>query len=243
MTRSDDESRLEGVVAGALRRWLAKARAKVMAPFQQHGLQPDPTAIYSTQGDWNDEVDTILTMIGQISLHAWSEASDVPPVSRHSFVMAQLAETQNMLVRIPDEVYNLIFAEITDGVNGGQTKEQIAERVDRVLSWTGSERWPNRAHVIAQTETTRAYGAGTLAAGLEQSRVTGRLLRKVWDTEKDKKVREAHRDVDGQVRDLGMPFYVDGFPMQMPGDAIAPPELVINCRCDLRIMDEEGRNG
>lgn len=241
MGRRDDENHLEGVVAGALRRWLGRVRAAVMAPWRQHQLQPDPTAVYSTQGQWNDEVETILTTIGQISMHAWSQATDVPPVSRHSFVMAQLAETQNFLVRIPDEVYNLVFAEITDGVNGGESKEQIADRVDHVLDYTNSERWPNRARVIAQTETTRAYGAGTLAAGLEQSRVTGRLLRKRWDTEQDSKVRTSHREVDGEVRDLGMPFYVDGVPLQFPGDPIGPPESVINCRCDLMILNEEGR--
>lgn len=241
MTRSEDEAHLEGVVASALRRWLGRVRTMVMAPWRQFKIQPDPTAIYSSQTQWNDEVETILTTIGQISMNAWSQATDVPPVSRHSFVMAQLAETQNFLVRIPDEVYNLVFAEITDGVNGGESKEQIAERVDRVLIYTESERWPNRAATIAQTETTRAYGAGTLAAGLEQSRVTGRLLRKRWDTERDARVRASHREVDGEVRDLGMPFYVDGVPLQFPGDPIGPPESVINCRCDLMIMNEERR--
>jgi uncharacterized protein with gpF-like domain len=243
MTRESDENKLTGVVANALRRWLNVVRAKVMAPWQQHQIQPDPVAIYGAQGQWSDEVDTILTTIGQIAMNAWSGATDVPPVSRHAFVMAQLAETQNFLVHIPDEVYNLVFAEITDAVNAGGTKEQIAQRVDRVLSYTGSERWPNRAAVIAQTETTRAYGAGSLAAGLEQSRITGRLLQKRWDTEKDKRVRDSHRQVDGQVRDLGMPFYVDGFPLMFPGDPIGPPESVINCRCDLTILNEEGRNG
>ena len=241
MARNDDENHLEGVVAGALRRWLGRVRAVVMAPWRRFSMQPDPTAIYSTQGEWNNEVDTILTTIGQISMNAWSQATDVPPVSRHSFVMAQLAETQNFLVRIPDEVYNLVFAEITDGVNAGESKDQVAQRVDHVLTYTDSEYWPNRARVIAQTETTRAYGAGTLAAGLEQSRVTGRLLRKRWDTEHDQRVRESHRAVDGEVRDLGMPFYVDGVPLQFPGDPIGPPESVINCRCDLVILNEEGR--
>jgi uncharacterized protein with gpF-like domain len=243
MTRESDENKLTGVVANALRRWLNVVRAQVMSPWQQYQIQPDPVAIYSAQGQWSDEVDTILTTIGQIAMNAWSEATDVPPVSRHAFVMAQLSETQNFLVRIPDEVYNLVFAEITDAVNAGGTKEQVAARVDRVLSYTGSERWPNRAAVIAQTETTRAYGAGTLAAGLEQSRITGRLLRKRWDTEQDQRVRSSHREVDGQVRDLGMPFYVDGFPLMFPGDPIGPPESVINCRCDLTILNEEGRNG
>jgi hypothetical protein len=239
--RDRDENHLTDVVAGALRRWLGKARDAVMRPFRQNQLMPDPSGIYQTQSAWDSEVDSIMTVIGQISMNAWSEATDVPPVSRHAFVMSQLAYTQNLLVRIPDEVYNLVFAEITDGVNGGENVGQVAQRVDKVLSYTGSERWPNRARTIAQTETTRAYGAGTLAAGMEQSRLTGRLLQKRWDSKHDARVRSPHKAVDGETRDLGMPFYVDGVPMMFPGDPLAPPDLVINCRCDLAIMNERGR--
>lgn len=240
MSRDGDEQHLETVVTGALRRWLNRVREVVMKPWRQFKMMPDPTAIYSTQQDWDSEVDTILTTIGQIGMNAWSQATDVPPVSRHAFVVSQLAQTQNLLVRIPDEVYNLVFAEITDGVNGGETVEQVADRVDRILTFTNSERWVNRAKTIAMTETTRAYAAGTLAAGMEQSRVSGKLLQKQWQTESDERVRVSHRAVDGQVRDLGMPFYVDGFPMMFPGDPLAPPELVVNCRCDLLIRNKEG---
>jgi len=243
MSRREDEQGLFEVASGALRRWLGKARERVMAPYRQYKMTPDPNAIYSLQGDWNDEVDTILTHIGQIAMRAWSLASDVPPVSRHAMVMASLAQTENLLVRIPNEVANLVFAELTDGTNAGESLEQLAARVDRVLDYTESERWSNRARVIAQTETTRAYGAGTMAAGAEQSRVTGRMLRKRWDTEQDNRVRESHRQVDGEVRDLWAPWYVDGFPLMFPGDPMGPPETVINCRCDLVILNEEGRRG
>lgn len=239
--RDRDENHLFQTVSGALRRWLGRARDVVMQPWRDYKMQPDPSGVFQVQSSWNDEVDSIMTVIGQISMGAWAEATDVPPVSRHAFVMSQLAQTQNLLVRIPDEVYNLIFAEITDGVNAGETVEQIAQRVDRVLSYTGSERWPNRARTIAQTETTRAYGVGTLAAGMEQSRLTGRMLQKRWDTEHDSRVRPSHREVDGETTDLGMPFYVENFPMMFPGDPLAPPELVVNCRCDLVIVNERGR--
>jgi hypothetical protein len=119
-------------------------------------MQPDPTALFQVQQDWNEETSAILTVVGRIALNAWSEATDVAPVSRHAFILAQLAQTENFLVRIPDETYNLVFAEITDAVNEGASVDQVAERVDRVLSYTGSERWPGRARTIAQTETTRA---------------------------------------------------------------------------------------
>jgi hypothetical protein len=240
-TRDQNERRLTGVVAGALQRWLAKAKDAVMRPWNTYRMQPDPSGVFQVQSAWDSEVDSIMTVIGQIAMDAWSDATDVPPVSRHVFVVSQLAMTQNLLVRLPDEVYNLVFAEITESVNAGETVEQTAQRVDRVLSFSGSERWPGRARTIAQTETTRAYGAGTVAAGLEQSRLTGRLLQKRWDTAHDERVRIPHREVDGKTIDLGMPFYVDGIPMMFPGDPLAPPDLVINCRCDLVIVNERGR--
>lgn len=241
MARSDDEERVAGVAGRALQRWLSQVRDAVMAPFRRYRMQPDPTAVYRTQSAWNDGVDGIMTVLGQIAMGAWSRATDVAPVSRHAFVMSQLAQTENFLVRMPDEVYNLIFAEITDAVNEGATVDQVADRVERVLSYTDSERWPNRSRVIAQTEVTRAYGAGTLAAGMEQSRLSGRVLQKRWDTEHDNRVRASHREVDGQTLPIFWPFYVDGVPLMYPGDPVGPPESVINCRCDLVIMNEEGR--
>jgi hypothetical protein len=237
--RNEDENKLFGAVRAALDRFVNAARDKVIAPFKAWGGMPDPSGVYQAQDQW--QTDTILTTMGQIAMGAWSEATDVPPVSRHAFVVAQLAETQNFLVRVPDEVYNLVFAEITDAVNGGESVSDIAARVDQVLQTTGSQRWANRARVIAITETTRAYGAGTVAAGLEQSRVTGRLLQKRWRTEHDDRVRASHRAVDGTTLPLYQPFNVGGFPLLYPGDPQGPADEVVNCRCDMVIVNEGGR--
>lgn len=237
-SRDQNERHLTGVVGAALQRWLARAKSAVMRPWVEHRQMPDPTQVYATQSDWDSEVDTILTEIGKISRDAWSEVTDAPYVSRHSFIVAQLATTQNLLVRIPDETYNLVFAEITDGVNAGETVEQVARRVDRVLSYTGSERWPGRARTIAQTETTRAYGAATVAAGMEQSRVTGRRLRKQWQAHRDEKTRVDHLGADNQEREIFYPFQVGGENLMFPGDPTGSPENVINCRCSVLIKAE-----
>jgi hypothetical protein len=240
-TRDGDENKLFGVVRRALDKFIDAARDKVMAPFRSWKGMPDPSGVYQAQDTWTQGLDTILTTIGQIAMGAWSEASDVPPVSRHAFVVAQLAQTQNFLVRIPDEVYNLVFAEITDGVNAGESISEIAVRIENVLTSTASERWTNRARVIAITETTRAYGAATVAAGLEQSRITGRLLQKRWRTEHDDRVRGSHRAVDGVTLPLYQSFNVGGFPMLFPGDPQGPADEVVNCRCDMVIVNEGGR--
>lgn len=239
MSRREDEDAVYRAALVGLQRWLGKARDAVMRPWLQYKAMPDPVAIFETQGQWDREVETILTVLGRISMHAWSLATDVPPVSRHAFVMSQLAQTQNFLVRVPDEIYNLIFAELTDGTNAGESLERLAARVDSLLSF--SDNWNGRARNIAVTETTRAYGAGTLAAGMEQSRVTGRQLRKQWQTEGDPNVRPSHRAVDGDTQPLSGMFMVDGFPLLFPGDPMGPADEVCGCRCDLLIVDEGGR--
>lgn len=240
-SRDDNEASLARLVADLLKSFLGRARERVMAPFHRYRMQPDPTAIYGLQGEWDGAVDTILTRIGRIAMDAWSEATDVPPVSRHAFVMAELAKVRNLLVRVPDEVADLIFAEIADAINGGESVDGVAERVDRVLAWTGSERWTGRARTIAVTETTRAYGYGALAAGLEMSRTTGRALRKRWDSERDERVRAAHQAAHGATVGLSLPFYVDGEALMYPADPTGQPDNVIHCRCDLRIVNEVGR--
>jgi len=233
MSRSSDEDQLLSVVTTALKSWLSRVKEKVMTPWRSYQMAPDPVAVYSVPWDPG----TILTEIGKISMNAWSQATDVPPVSRHAFVMTQLAVTENFLVRMPDETYNLIFATIIDTVNGGGDTQAVANAVDKVLTWTGSEYWPHRAQVIAITETTRAYGAGTLAAGMEQSRVTGKLLGKRWLHENDTRVRATHRAVTREPIPLTAMFQVGLDLMLYPGDPMASVDEVAGCRCDLEIVE------
>lgn len=236
--RDDDERELERVVAPRLRRWLDRVTDAVLAPFRSYRGLPDVNAVYGQQAEWDDDVDTILATVSRIALSAWSEATNVPPVSRHAFIMASLADARNFLVAVPDEVADLVFAEITDGLNAGEPVDRVADRVERVLSWTATPRWPGRARAIAWTETTRARGAGTLAAGTEQSRVTGRVLSKTWRAHNDEKTRIAHRDADNQTVPFWAPFQVGGESLMAPGDPTGSPENVINCRCDMTIGNE-----
>lgn len=241
MTRDENERSLAALVADLLKSFLGRVRDRVMAPYRRYKLQPDPTAVYQEQDTWDASVDTILTRIGRIAMDAWNEVEGVPPVSRHAFVMAELAKVRNLLVRIPDEIADLIFAEIADAVNGGEDVDGVARRVDHVLDWTGSERWRGRAKTIAVTETTRAYGYGTMAAGMEQARITNRALRKRWDSERDRRVRPGHEAAHGATVGLQFPFYVDGEALMYPADPSGAPSNVINCRCRLLIVNEVGR--
>ena len=109
-----------------------------------------------------------------------------------------------------------------------------------VLTYTDlSDGQPNPNHTqTGNHPSLRGRDSGSRPGTISRS---GRLLRKRWDSRHDTRVREGHREVDGDILQLGMPFYVDGWPLQFPGDPMGPPETVINCRCKLMILNEEGR--
>lgn len=130
--------------------WLVETGRAVM----RDGGRPDPHAVWARVPAWREAVEAVLR--GQIfkalgiafrkilgPSYAWDQ---------RVFVSDYLAQVRNRLVRIPDEVFDLIAHEVATGVNLGETIPQLRDRIDTVLSTTASERWPNRATVIARTE-------------------------------------------------------------------------------------------
>lgn len=136
-----------------LTRWLGRARDVVMTPWRQFKAPPNPDAIASTQPLWQAQVDRILRALTPAQIEGWAAAhlpGDYDP--QDPYIQANLALTYNLLVRIPDEVHAMVIGAILQGANQGQSTEQIAKRVDDILTYAGSENWSNRAKVIAQTE-------------------------------------------------------------------------------------------
>lgn len=65
---------------------------------------------------------------------------------------------------------------------------------------------------------------------------------KKWITEKDNKVRETHRRVEGKVIPIKDFFDVGGILMRFPKDmeyAIDAPQETVNCRCTAKYLDSK----
>lgn len=234
-SRDAEETVYQAAKAG-LKRWLARAREVVMAPFVRFKTLPSADAIYSTQPMWNDQVARIMAALDPVSREGWI-AADLPGTydPGDPYVRAALAMTHNLIVRLPDETHAKIVAIIFDGTNKGQSTDVIASRIDSLLTYTGSENWDGRARLIAQTETTRNFGAGMIAHGLLAERAGARVAKK-WMAHDDDRTRTSHMRTDGQVRRLSEMFDVtDGvgetIQMLYPGDPTAPADEVCNCRC------------
>jgi hypothetical protein len=119
-----------------------------------------------------------------------------------------------------------IAAAIARGMDEGESTAQIADRVDRLYL---DEIIPDRSMTIARTEV----GVATNWAQDQVARDTDVPMEKEWLSLADDRVRDDHRDANGQRQPLDEPFVVGGDEMMFPGDESlgAGPEQIINCRC------------
>ncbi|MFE0763697.1 phage minor head protein [Streptomyces smyrnaeus] len=152
--------------------------------------------------------------------------------------MGQYVETTEHLLRaVGDRLAEAARTELAAGVEAGESVEELRARLRAAFDREGAHLGPAREQRIARTEATRAWNTATLAAARA---VTGpdRPLVKQWITRHDARVRDAHEDVNGQIRLLAESFTVAGVDMQAPGDPTAPAGLVVNCRCRLAVAPE-----
>lgn len=235
MAASDYEAPLYRKVLDALARWLRKIRDAVLGPFGQ----PDPSAVLSRKPAWNKEVDRLMPELEKIAAAGWQDQSGKTYVSTSSFIIADMARAENLLRNIADETYALVVAEMVDGFAAGETVDELRDRIDRVLSVTGSTRWTNRAQVIAQTESNRAWNAGVYGSALYYEPAQGKGWIKIWDTNLDGRERPSHRRANGQTVALRDSFQIGTppTPMLYPGDPRAPAREVINCRCSVDLKE------
>lgn len=215
--------------------WLVETGRAVL-----RGDRPNPDAVWSRVPAWADAVEALLhgEIWRAISLAFKRLLGDGYRWDQRASMVNYLAEVRNRLVRIPEEVYDLVAGEVARGVNLGESIPKLRDRIDTVLSTTGSERWPNRATVVARTESIGALNAGRSEAFKAMAEEDPDLeLERVWLATDDHRTRSTHVEADGQRVPLGSPFIVGGFELAFPGDPSGPPQEVIQCRCTMLLVE------
>lgn len=239
--------------------WLVKVARAVLRT-----LRPDASALWAFVPDWRRDMDDFArSTIGPIMGHSYRVLlGDGYRFDSRPFVHTYLAQVANRMVNTPDQVFDLIAGEISEGSGLGESIPELADRVDTVLSATSTPRWKNRATVVARTETIGANNAGrfdafqALAEELDaddDEDEDGSDFEQMWLATDDDRTRRTHSrgwvddggqfiaGADGQRVPLGQPFTVGGFELRFPGDPSGPAHEVIQCRCTtllLRVGEE-----
>lgn len=244
------EAAFYALVLAALAAWLSAVAAKVLSPWRLYRMAPDPQALWSLVPAWDREVRGLVAWLrGNAAPEGWDRWFDeledsgdlrIPAYpSTNAHIAAHLAMVDNYLVRIPEEVFNLIIADVVDGHNDGDSMEEIAARIEDTLNVTGSENWAARSRTISVTEVNGTANAGWYAAALRTEELLGPQW-KQWLQSHDEAVRSEHRT--DQKRPMREPFLIGGELLQYPGAKNGSPWNIINCRCAARSTEAPSGN-
>lgn len=231
----EHERAIRAGIWSALSEWLVRTARRVLRGSEP----PDLPAIWAMAPLWRDSVAKVVK--GEIRDAMGSAYEPLLgrgyPWDRRPFAAQYLAEVENRLVRVPDEAYEVVAGQVQAGAALGEGIPELAARVDNALSTTESERWPNRATVIARTEAVGALNAGRSDAFRAFSDEVETDLEQVWLATDDARTRRSHAEADGQRVPLGQPFIVGGVPLMFPGDPSGPAHEVIQCRCTMLLVE------
>lgn len=214
-------------VWAALSAWLTATARRVLGG----GIGPNPDVIFSRAPAWERDVaDLIVRVIIPVMDRSYRDlfGGDFSWRERPN-VINYLTGVSNRLTGIPNEVFDLVGGQIAAGVTLGEDIPAISRRVEGVLDVTDSERWPNRAVVIARTETLGALNgsrADAFAAFAEEEDVE---MERMWLSTIDTRTRPTHVLADQQRVGMTEPFMVGGFALMFPGDPSGPAQEVIQC--------------
>ena len=236
--------------------WATLVRGEVMprlgAEFIATGAQamPDPGV---ARGDqllaWPPGVDGPPTVNGLLAMYpetfAGVSAAQVAFVVASPTWAARFTEymttTENLVVGMADTAFaemQTALAKVGQGAGLFEKQEAVRE----FLSWDaegGYVGWMKRAERIARTETATARNTAAHAAAVDVADA-GVPMMKVWSCAHDERTRPAHRDADGQQRDIAEPFNVGDEPLDHPGDRVhGSAGNTIACRCTCSYVEGE----
>ena len=123
-----------------------------------------------------------------------------------------------------------IRAELSRGTANGSTWNEMAEKIAKGMNSPFKKAY-NRAVVISRTEGHRIQQKSVLDAQYA-AKEKGADIVKQWDATLDNRTRSHHRRLDGQIREVGEKFEIDGIEAVAPG-YFGKPKEDCNCRCCL----------
>lgn len=108
-------------------------------------------------------------------------------------------------------------------------------QIDRMVEAYARRKLISRSQTIARTEGVRTMSEARDEAFrqmMETSGIDPALVDEIWNSTRDNRTRETHREMNLQVVPYGQPFVSpSGARLRYPGDPNAPADEVINCRC------------
>jgi uncharacterized protein with gpF-like domain len=151
---------------------------------------------------------------------------------RRALRYIQQEALRRRIQRVTETTRRQIINAVDDGYRSGSTLPETSSAIRSIIPMLARF----RADAIARTETHGAANYGSNEAAKE----TGLPLRREWLAAQDERTRESHAEADGQIVGMDDAFAVGSSFLMYPGDPAGDPEEVINCRCTLGYIVDDG---
>lgn len=164
----------------------------------------------------------------------------VMPIDQEAVTRAVMLDTKlstSLYNKMGEDVKILkkaVQQEVSRGIAQGMSWSNIASNLARNMKHTPFQKAYNNSIRIARTEGHRIQNNATLDAQ-KRAKDRGAEVVKQWDSTLDGKTRSEHRELDGQIREVGEMFEVAGYKVEAPG-LFGDPSQDCNCRCCLNQM-------
>lgn len=169
-----------------------------------------------------------------LQIVAGSEILPTVGVARSTVAIAQ-AFSADLITDITGALRRRINTEIQQGVVGMKTPFDVMQAIDGQLPGASVFKTIElRAETIVRTEMGRAYSLAGQAR-LQEAQIVVHGLKKQWRW--SGRGRANHAAIDGQIRDVELPFdvppgrYVEAAQLMYPRDPAGPPGQTIVCGC------------
>ena len=156
------------------------------------------------------------------------------PIEQSQVVQALQTDTklsQGLYSRLGEDTEYLkcsIQAELSRGIVNGSTWLELSTYIANGMN-SPFKKAMNNAMRIARTEGHRIQNQAQMDT-IFKAKEKGTDVVKQWDSTLDSRTRDAHREADGQIREVEEPFDVGGEKMQAPGIG-GSAKNVCHCRC------------
>ena len=216
---------------------LSQARSKAYQRDYQEALKGQISGVLDKLHA--DEFETVQDYLnacyedGFIGAMYQMHAQDVPiivPIDQGAEVQAIQLETKlknplyEALAGGMDGMKNAIQSELTRGIAMGLGWDEIARNLSNTTKAPLAH-----AKTIARTEGHRIQEKAAYDA-FQKAKSRGADVVKQWDATLDRKTRDSHRHVDGEIREEKEKFS-NG--LLYPGDPDGEAAEVVNCRCTM----------
>lgn len=225
--------------------WLAAVRVAMFAGgVAQLALMPDPMTIFALGPKWAALAAKYTAQVARDVLAAPYRDlfADGQLFNTRPFVRNWIADTDNRLQAVPEQVYGLVSQIIDSATTNGASIPDVQDQIERLFTDAGVQQWKNRARTVARTEVVGAYNGGLhdAFAMIADSDPGTRYVHR-WLATEDARTRPDHVEADGQVQPWGQPFRLGptgAVLMMHPHAPGAPANQVVNCRC-VELMEIE----